>query len=368
MSAVNKLMIPNEESSNFGDDYKEGLLNFRAISLLVLWYFFSFCTLFLNKYILSTMQGEPTLLGAIQMMATTCLGFIQMYFPCGLYRKNDRSGKPRGFWRNMALVGCMSFPENFLRFVRFSTVVLGLFALKYISVSFTETVKSTAPLFTVVIAYFLLDEKCGVYVISSLIPVMGGLALCSAYELSFNTMGFLAAIATNLMDCLQNVFSKLLISNSEHRYTPAELQFYTSVASIFVQIPATYFVIDYTHALRDIKQSKMNAALLINSICFHLQSITAYSLMGYISPITHSVANTTKRAILIWLSVIIFGNDVTFWSAAGTALVLVGVLLYNKARNYEQQKFINVNLRIRPGFQIMYQEREHSTNEEKKND
>lgn len=45
------------------DDAKEGLFNIRALSLLSLWYFFSFCTLFLNKYILSFMQGEPTLLG-----------------------------------------------------------------------------------------------------------------------------------------------------------------------------------------------------------------------------------------------------------------------------------------------------------------
>lgn len=38
---------------------------------------------------------------------------------------------------------------------------------------------------------------------------------------------------------LQNVFSKLLISGSEYRYTPAELQFYTSVAAVGVQIPVS---------------------------------------------------------------------------------------------------------------------------------
>lgn len=35
---------------------------------------------------------------------------------------------------------------------RFSTVVLGLVALKFVAVSFTETVKSSAPLFTVFIS------------------------------------------------------------------------------------------------------------------------------------------------------------------------------------------------------------------------
>ena len=41
----------------------QGLMNVRAMSFLILWYFFSFCTLFLNKYILSTLKGDPTLLG-----------------------------------------------------------------------------------------------------------------------------------------------------------------------------------------------------------------------------------------------------------------------------------------------------------------
>ena len=50
--------------SRKGDDMeKQGLMNVRAMSFLILWYFFSFCTLFLNKYILTTLKGDPTLLG-----------------------------------------------------------------------------------------------------------------------------------------------------------------------------------------------------------------------------------------------------------------------------------------------------------------
>ena len=48
-----------------------------------------------------------------------------------------------------------------------------------------------------------------------------------------------------------------------------------------------------------------------------------------------SVANTAKRAFLIWLSVMLFGNEVTALSALGTAVVICGVLLYNKAREYD---------------------------------
>ena len=83
---------------------------------------------------------------------------------------------------------------------RFLTVFLGLVSIKFVPVSFTETVKSSAPIFTVAISGALLGEKNGMYVLGSLVPIMAGLALCSAYELRFNMQGFSAALATNLAE------------------------------------------------------------------------------------------------------------------------------------------------------------------------
>lgn len=42
---------------------ESGVSNWRSMTYLGLWYFFSFCTLFLNKYILSLLEGEPSMLG-----------------------------------------------------------------------------------------------------------------------------------------------------------------------------------------------------------------------------------------------------------------------------------------------------------------
>ena len=50
------------------------------------------------------------------------------------------------------------------------------------------------------------------------------------------------------------------------------------------------------------------------------------------------MANTVKRALMIWLSVIWFGNEVTFLSGLGTIVVTGGVLLYNKAREYDDAR------------------------------
>lgn len=50
------------------------------------------------------------------------------------------------------------------------------------------------------LSFSLSGEATGLYVNLSLIPVMSGLALCSANELSFDTRGFVAAMATNLTE------------------------------------------------------------------------------------------------------------------------------------------------------------------------
>uniref|UniRef100_A0ABI8AEL4 Sugar phosphate transporter domain-containing protein n=1 Tax=Felis catus TaxID=9685 RepID=A0ABI8AEL4_FELCA len=77
--------------------------------------------------------------------------------------------------------------------------------------------------------------------------------------------------------------------------------------------------------------------LLMDGVLFHLQSVTAYALMGKISPVTFSVASTVKHALSIWLSIIVFGNRVTSLSAIGTVLVTAGVLLYNKAKQRQRE-------------------------------
>ncbi|CAH1130280.1 unnamed protein product [Ceutorhynchus assimilis] len=306
---------------------RKGLLNFRALTFLFLWYFFSGCTLFLNKYILNNLDGNPTVLGASQMLMTATCGFIQLYFPCGMYKPAQRLNKPPGFYRHMVLVG--SF--------RFTTVVLGLVALNYVAVSFTETIKSSAPLFTVVISRLLLGEQTSFYVNLSLLPVMSGLALCSVNELSFDMVGFLAAMATNFTECVQNVYSKMLISGDKFKYSPAELQFYTSVASIVVQIPTTLLLVELKVANFSID---LLGYFILNGILFHFQSITAYVLMDYISPVTHSVANTAKRACLIWMSIFMFGNPVTQLSGLGTITVIIGVLLYITAQQYDNSRIV----------------------------
>lgn len=61
-----KSIINIQPSATFNPskpEARDGLLNVRALLFLILWYFFSGCTLFMNKYILSYTAADPTILG-----------------------------------------------------------------------------------------------------------------------------------------------------------------------------------------------------------------------------------------------------------------------------------------------------------------
>ncbi|KAI9564033.1 hypothetical protein GHT06_007771 [Daphnia sinensis] len=307
---------------------KIGLKHPTAIILMVLWYIFSAFNLFVNKYVISYLKGDPALLAMSQMLMCMCLGFIQLRYSCGLFV----SRHPSGGWSSIQRTKLFQRPMLILGSLRFTTLVLGLTSLNYVAVSFAETIKSSAPLFTVMISSIFTGEKTGLYVNLSLIPIMGGLALCSATELSFNMQGFIAVLLTNLSECMQNVYSKVLLSSERHKYGPAELQFFTSFASFMIQIMVSFVLVDWAKVQLS---AMLVGAMLLNGAFFHFQSITEYALLEHITPVTHSVANTVKRALLIWLSIILFGNPISLYSGIGTLAVIAGVLGYNKARQLD---------------------------------
>ncbi len=267
------------------------------------------------------------------------------------------------FARDMSIVGIL----------RGVTVVLGLVALEHVPVSFVETIKATAPAFTVLFARLILQERTAPQVMLTLVPVVGGLILCSASELRFDTIGFVAAVMNNCADCVQNVMTKRMLAHMK----PTQLQFYTSVAALALQTPlilrdvsglvvrnwtqhSAYEDIDTVDEGEDellerhldtteddgqwLSSSNYNnhsewsltKLLIVDAIFYHFQSVSAYCTMGCMNPVSQSVANTLKRALLVWASLLYFGNPVTSSGIVGILMVVVGVFLYNHVRRMHQ--------------------------------
>jgi len=337
--------MSEENHHSFLKAGKGSLSVLTAKLLSLLWYFWSGCTLFLNKYLIDITDGDATLLSSVQMIATIVLGYSARTRSMGMYAIEPSPNRMTILTKDVIFIGSL----------RFATAFLGLYALKYVEVSFTETVKSTAPAFTLILSGLLLGkfdyqlinieknylcrnisynfagEKTTLLMKLSTLPVMAGLAICSANEASFNFDGFIFALATNLSECLQNVLSKKMLSLHKVKFNPGEIQYATGVGSAFAQVP-TFLLFATGHVWTEVTTLPRVSLYILNGIFFHFQTLSGYALMDAVSPVTHSVANTLKRALLIWVSVMIFKNTITLYSGLGTAIVFIGVLMYNKAR------------------------------------
>ncbi|GAX74364.1 hypothetical protein CEUSTIGMA_g1813.t1 [Chlamydomonas eustigma] len=105
------------------------------------------------------------------------------------------------------------FPLSVLHLVGFLTTNMSLGA---VNVSLTHTIKSLEPFFTVALSYIFLGTLPSLMVILTLVPIVLGVVIASATDLSFNWYGFLTAMGSNIAFQSRNVMSKKLLQESSY--------------------------------------------------------------------------------------------------------------------------------------------------------
>eukprot|EP01102_Stenamoeba_stenopodia_P015895 TRINITY_DN5491_c0_g1_i3.p1 TRINITY_DN5491_c0_g1~~TRINITY_DN5491_c0_g1_i3.p1 ORF type:complete len:292 (-),score=49.80 TRINITY_DN5491_c0_g1_i3:771-1646(-) len=171
-------------------------LVFKIAILSMLWFLFSLLTMYLNKYALATLDVSLVLLSTSQLVSTVCYGGLTVFIFKSYHSSSSPSSSSSSGSSSASTTSSTSLPlpssssspflftSMYKEFIllgvfRTLTVVLGLASYKYVAASFTETIKATSPLFTVIFAWWILKERIGVAVALSLLPILVGLFLCS---------------------------------------------------------------------------------------------------------------------------------------------------------------------------------------------
>ncbi|KAI4350671.1 hypothetical protein L6164_005103 [Bauhinia variegata] len=209
-----------------------------------------------------------------------------------------------------------------------------------VAVSFTHTIKALEPLFTVVLSSLFLGERPTFWVVSSLIPIISGVALASMTEVSFNWIGFYSAMASNLTNQSRNVLSKKFMVNEEESLDNINLYSLITVISFILLAPFAIFVEGFKlspsylryAASQGLNVKELCVRLILAGFCFHAYQQVSYGILQLVSPVTHSVGNCLKRVVVIVSSVIFFQTPVSFINTFGTAVALAGVYLYSRAK------------------------------------
>ncbi|KAL2528975.1 Phosphoenolpyruvate/phosphate translocator 2 [Forsythia ovata] len=212
-------------------------------------------------------------------------------------------------------------------------------SLGKVAVSFTHTIKAMEPLFTVLLSTLFLGERPSLWVVSSLLPIVGGVALASFTEASFNWIGFGSAMASNLTNQSRNVFSKKFMVKEE-ALDNINLFSIITIISFLLLMPAAIlmdgvkFSPSYLRyaASQGLNVKEFCGRSLLAGFCFHTYQQVSYMILQMVSPVTHAVGNCVKRVVVIVSSIIFFQTPVSRTNSLGTAIALAGVFLYSRAK------------------------------------
>ncbi|CAI9272763.1 unnamed protein product [Lactuca saligna] len=213
-------------------------------------------------------------------------------------------------------------------------------SLGRVAVSFTHTIKAMEPFFTVLFSALLLSERPTLWVVSSLVPIVGGVALASFTESSFNWIGFGSAMASNVTNQSRNVLSKKFMVRKEEALDNINLFSVITIISFILLIPFMFllegfkFTPEYLQsaASRGVNVRELCVRSVLAGVCFHSYQQVSYMILQMVNPVTHAVGNCVKRVVVIVSSVIFFQTPVSPINSLGTGLALAGVFLYSRAK------------------------------------
>eukprot|EP01006_Ploeotia_vitrea_P033516 TRINITY_DN65566_c9_g1_i1.p1 TRINITY_DN65566_c9_g1~~TRINITY_DN65566_c9_g1_i1.p1 ORF type:complete len:633 (+),score=275.07 TRINITY_DN65566_c9_g1_i1:14-1912(+) len=250
--------------------------------------------------------------------------------------------------------------------------------------SLTHTVKASSPVFSVIVTYVQKRRLPRPRVLLSLVPVTLGVTLAAVNELDFVFLGFLAALLSTLLSVLHSMVTKRALTRLS--IEPIVFHMWTSLTAVILLIPYLLWYDSYgimqlmgffggsgsgvgaagadaslsyatADALLDAADSGSTAAaaaaaataaaaqkaaaaaaaartgfpfglVVVSVLCHSVQNVTSIYVLRLVNVLSHQVANTLKRLVVIVGSVMYFHNPVTANNAAGMGLALVGFLMY----------------------------------------
>ena len=222
------------------------------------------------------------------------------------------------------------------------------------AVSFTQIVKAAEPVFTCGLSWLLLGSSVSLLTAFSLLPIVFGVALASVSELSFTWLSFGGAMVSNLAFATRNIFSRLSMDKPKgENMTPENLFGVLTVMSFLFALPLALIfegptaMAAWTAAAARSGPAPIIKASVATGLYFYTYNEIAMLALNNVHPVTHAVANTIKRVVILLACVLFFRTPMTPLCTAGSAIAIIGSYFYSLAKGKDKIKKAEVKAEVK---------------------
>ncbi|KAK3828516.1 MAG: triose-phosphate transporter family-domain-containing protein [Benniella sp.] len=219
-------------------------------------------------------------------------------------------------------------------------------SLMYITLSFYTMIKSSTPIWVLIFAFFFRLEKPRMSLILIIGVIVVGVVLTVAGETQFDLTGFILVLSAAVMSGLRWSLTQMLLQKDQLGMdNPVATLYYISpimfvIMSIlslviedpFVQFASSEFFNDFRSGAITLMMAGGGGFLAF------AMTVAEFKLIKNTGTVTLSVAGISKEIVVISLSMMIFGDRLTFVNLLGLLVSIGGIMAYNydKIRKLQQ--------------------------------
>jgi len=207
------------------------------------------------------------------------------------------------------------------------SLICGNQAYLYLSVAFIQMLKATTPVAVLLATWALGAGMTDLKTLGNVSIIVLGVIIASFGEIKFVMIGFLFQVGGIVFEATRLVMVQRLLSGDSFKMDP--------LVSLYYYAPACAVMNGFVFLFTELPRISMadiysvgTFTLILNALVAFLLNVSVVFLIGKTSSLVLTLSGVLKDILLVFASMILFGDPVSLLQAFGYGIALAGLMYY----------------------------------------